>query len=343
MPSVRTIAKRAGVSITTVSRVLNNHPQVNEETRKRVLAASIEERYSPSIGRRTATSIALAYTGEPSLSSPFDSALLVGIQDEIQQSEQDLLILDLRRARQPHETMTQMFARKGVCAVILRTDSQSDHVCRQIAEEGFPHVVIGERFDDANVNYVDCDSRAASREAVEHLLGLGHRKIAICTNVVDDADHLDRLGGYRQALSDHGIDFDERLVLRIPANREGGTQLLRRLLTLPFRPTAVFVVDPMPTIGALTEARKLGIAIPEDLSILGFDDAEMRFAVVPELSAVCQDAASLGREAMGVLRNLLSTEPGPTPVRRVLRTWLEVHASTAVPSGHPLPQRAGAR
>ena len=340
MASVRSIAKRAGVSITTVSRVLNNHPQVNEETRQKVLAASREERYEPAIGRRSCTNIALLYTGELSLGSPYDSALLVGIQDKIQESEHDLMILDARRSKQATETYAQMFSRKGVCGAILRTDAKTHHICKTIADEGFPMVVIGDRIEAENVSYVDCDSRDASREAVEHLIGLGHRTIAICVNIVEDSDHLDRLAGYRQALAAHGIEFDERLILRAPANREGGVQLLRRLLTVPIRPTAAFIADPMPTIGALNEARKIGIAIPQDLSILGFDDTELRFTVVPEMSAVCQDAAALGREAMAVLSSILSQAEEQPPIRRTLRTWLEIHDSTAPPHDAARPESA---
>jgi DNA-binding LacI/PurR family transcriptional regulator len=335
MANVRLIAQRAGVSPTTVSRVLNNHPRVSEAVRRRVVAATNETGYVSSVGRKSTSNIALLYTGESSLGSPFDAALMSGMSEDMEEVGYDLVVLNARRAKHVHESFTQMFVRKGVRGAVIRTTANTRGICEAIADEGFPCVVVGDRFEKPNVNYVYSDSREASREAVEHLIGLGHRRIAICVNVVDDSDHADRLAGYRQALADNGIEHDPRLVLRIPANRNGGAQLMRRMMTIPDRPTAAFLTDPMTVIGALGEARKMGVEIPRDLSIVGFDDWEMRYSVYPELTAVCQDAVLLGREAFKALNTLLEhtggTEPFPV-TQKAMRTWLEVHGTTAPPA-----------
>jgi len=332
LPSVRTIAKRAGVSITTVSRVLNNHPHVSDSARQRVLSVSKDVGYTQSVGRRTASNIALVYTGESSLGSAFDAALLRGIEEGRQEHYYDLMILDIQRARQPNESFTQLFTRKGICGTILRTTTQAQSICEAIANEGFPAIVVADRFKNSNVSYVDCDAREACREAVEHLIGLGHRQIAICINVVDDSDHTDRVTAYKQTLLEHSIPFDPRMILRVPATREGGVHLLRRLATAPTKPTALFVADPLPAVGILAEARKLGIAIPRDLSVVGFDDTDLRLTVNPELTAVCQDAVTLGREAVSGLVKLISRDHSERqPIRTTLRAWLEIHHSTAAP------------
>ena len=259
MANVRQIAKQAGVSITTVSRVLNNHPRVSEDARQRVLAATSASRYVPAVGRRSTTNIAFAYTGESSLGSTFDAALMQGMAAGMEEFGYDLMILDVRRARLPHETYSQMFLRKGIRGVVLRTTAQTRHVCEMIASEGFPSIVIGDRFERENVSFVDCASATPSREAVEHLIGLGHRRIAIAINVIDDSDHADRLAGYREALSDHGIEVDEKLIVRAPAYRGGGVQVMRRLGTMLDPPTAVYLTDPITAVGAVNEARKMGI------------------------------------------------------------------------------------
>lgn len=328
MANIRHIAKQAGVSATTVSRVLNNHPQVSASVRARVMAVTNEIGYVPTIGRKSTSNIALVYTGVSSLGSPFDAALMFGMSGGMEEYGYDLMILDARRARQPGETYTQMFVRKGIRGAILRTTAQARSVCEAIADEGFPCVVVGDRFESPSVSFVYSDSRETSREAVEHLIGLGHRRIAICLNVVDDSDHADRLAGYRQAHADHGLEVDRKLILRVPANREGGMQLMRRLMTMPDRPTAVFITDPLTALGAMGEARKLGVEIPRDLSVVGFDDAEMRYGMYPELTAICQDAAALGREAFAALYGMLDQPDGAPVVKKALRTWLEVHAST---------------
>jgi len=332
MSSVRVIAKRAGVSITTVSRVLNNHPQVSSGVRERVLAATNESGYSPVVGRRSANNIAFVYTGEESIGSPFDAAVLHGVSRGLAEDGYDLMILSARRARLSHETFTQMFMRKGIRGALLRTTAEARPVCEAIASEGYPVVVIADRFENSSINCVYCDSLNTSREAVAHLIGQGHKRIAIGLHIITDSDHVDRLAGYRQALSDHALPFDSNLVLRAPAERSGGTQILRRLMTMPDRPTAIFITDPMTVVGLLSEARRMGVRIPEDLAVVGFDDAELRFGVYPELTAVCQDASALGFEAFRLLKTLIDRADAPDasrpdPTCKALRTWLEVHES----------------
>jgi DNA-binding LacI/PurR family transcriptional regulator len=332
MSNVRAIAKRAKVSITTVSRVLNNHPHVSEEARQRVLSISNSMGYSQSVGRRSTSNVAFVYTGASSLGSAFDAALLEGLNQGLQEHYFDLMIVEAQRGKQSAESYSQMFLRKGICGAILRTTTQSRSICEDIISEGFPAVVVADRFENKKVSYIDCDARDACREGVEHLIGLGHREIAVCVHVVDDSDHADRIAAYKQALSDHGIAFDPRLVLRVPATREGGVHLLRRLATAPSRPSAIFVADPLPAVGILAEARKLGWSIPNDLSVLAFDDTDLRLTVAPELTAVCQDAVALGREAFSALRQLMQQPHSERKaIQKTLRGWLEIHHSTAAP------------
>ena len=246
------------------------------------------------------------------------------------------MILSARRARLSHETFTQMFLRKGIRGALLRTTAKARPVCEAIANEGYPVVVVADRFENSNINCVYCDSLNSSREAVAHLIGQGHKRIAIGLHIITDSDHVDRLAGYRKALADHAIPFDSNLVLRAPAEREGGKQILRRLMTMPDRPTGIFITDPMTVVGLLSEARRMGVRIPEDLAVVGFDDAELRFGVYPELTAVCQDASALGFEAFSLLKTLIERAetpeaPMPAPVCKALRTWLEVHESASRP------------
>ncbi len=339
MPSVRDIAKSAGVSVATVSRVLNNSPRVSDEAKRKVLEVANRSRYVATVGKRSTTNIAFVYTGESSLGSPFDATLMRGMALGMEEFGFDLMVLDARRARRRHEAYSHMFMRKGIRGAVLRTTAPTVDICRQIADEGFPAVVVGSRIEEPGVSYIYSDSRQTSQEAVDHLTGLGHRRIAVCLNIVDDSDHADRLAGYRAALASAGIEYDEKMVVRATALREGGAQLIRRLMGMSPRPTAVFITDPYTAMGALNESRKAGVRVPEDLSIVGFDDAELRYMVYPEMTAVCQDALAMGREAFSVLNEMLSIKPAPvsdqvkttsrsTVIRRSMQTWLEVHDST---------------
>ena len=333
MSTVRAIAKQTGVSIATVSRVLNNHPSVSEELRNKVMSAANDRRYVSAIGKRETSTIAYVYTGDPSLGSPFDSALLEGVYDALGDSNYNLMILDLRRTRRNGESYSQMFQRLGIRGAVLRTTRGSRSICVKITDQGFPTVVVGDRFDDPRVSCVYSESRSASREAIEHLVALGHRRIAISINIVDDSDHEKRLMGYREALRDHGLEVDDKLVMRVPANRSGGSQLVRRIVTSVDRPTAIYITDPMAAVGAMYEAQKMGIRIPDDMSIVGFDDAELRYTTLPTMTAVCQDATGLGREAYRVLSQRMKKDSSP-PVSNSPAAWLEVHESTG-PVGVP--------
>src|SRR5688572_2887357 len=165
-------------------------------------------------GKRSAASnIALVYTGEPSIGCGFDAAIMCGMSRGMQDHGYDLLVLGARRSRLPGESLAGLFARKGVCGVVVRTTAGTKQVCAEIAETGLPTVVVADRVDLPNVSSIYSDSREESGEAVDHLIALGHRRIAICMNVVDDCDHADRYAAYRQSLANAGIEFDPRLVM----------------------------------------------------------------------------------------------------------------------------------
>lgn len=336
MSSVRVIAREAGVSIATVSRVLNNHPRVSQGVRDKVLAAANEKRYVAQVSKRSTANVALLYTGELSLGSPFDAQLMWGMSSGLEEYNFDLMVLDAKRSMRPGETYSQMLMRKGVRGLVLRTTLATRSVCLAIADEGFPAVVIGDRFEHEAVRFVYSDSREPSREAIEHLIALGHTRIGICLNNVDDSDHADRLLGYRQAIEENGLVWDRKLIIRTPANRPGGAQLIRRVAAMADRPTALFITDPATSAGAFKEARAAGLEIPRDLSIVGFDDGDSRFDVFPEMSAVCQDTEALGRAALQALYEVIGSGKSSTvPVRKSIRAWLEVHQSTGPPPGFP--------
>jgi DNA-binding LacI/PurR family transcriptional regulator len=326
MSTVRDIARQTGVSIATVSRVLNNHPSVSDELRNRVMEVANSRRYVSSVGKRETSNVAYVYTGDVSLGSPFDAAVLEGLYEALADSNFHLMVLDLRRTRRNGESYSQMFQRLGVRGAVLRTTHGTRSTCQNIIENNFPAVVIGDRIAGVEPSCVYCESRSASREAVEHLVSLGHRRIAISINIVEDSDHQERLAGYREAHQDHGLEIDDKLIMRAPAFRQGGSQLIRRIITSVDRPTAIYITDPMTAVGAMYEAQKMGLHIPDDISIVGFDDGELRHTVLPTMTAVCQDASGLGREAYRVLSELIKSkrpmESNPPAA------WLEVHEST---------------
>lgn len=333
MSSVRQVAKVAGVSIGTVSRVLNNHPQVSIESRAKVMDAMKRSGYDTSTRRHVESSvIAMVATGGPaSLNSPFDIAIFDGISQGIQDHAYDLMVIDAQRARRANETFVQMLQRKGIRGALLRTTSSTRRVCEEICREGFPAVVIADHFDDPQIASCSVSSDLACRKAVEHLLHLGHRRIAITLNIIDDHDHALRFEAYKQALAAAGLPVEDRLVMRVPAHRDAGAVALRQIMGMPDRPSAVFCTDPLAAVGLMHEALRMGVSIPKDLSVVGFDDTDARFGVYPRMSSVCQDAAMMGREAFAMLQRIISGRTQSPLPPSTLDCWLELHDTTAAP------------
>jgi LacI family transcriptional regulator len=327
MSTIRRVARKAGVSIATVSRVVNGSTTVAPELRDRVLSAVKRCGYSPTVGRRDAAAIALVYTGPFSIGSPYDSACLDGIVAGMLESGFDLKIIHLRRDKTPDDTYTQFFFRKGIRGVILRSTTADRDVVRAIGDEGFPAVVLGDHFEHRTLCFAYNESRAASKEGVQHLVSLGHSRIAIAANDTDDGDHQDRLDAYRETLQAANI-YDEQLEFRVPAHRLDGAQLLRKIMSLASPPTAVFIVDPLTASGAINEAHKMGLRIPDELSILGFDDTDERFMVFPTMTAICQDSRELGRQAYELLANADASQSGEPKPSVVGTAWLEINHTT---------------
>jgi DNA-binding LacI/PurR family transcriptional regulator len=335
MSTIRKVAKQAGVSIATVSRVVNGSSTVAPELRERVLDAVSRCGYAPTVGRRSEASIALVYAGPFTVGSPYDAACLDGMVTAMLETEYDLKIIHLRRDKSPDETFSQFFMRKGIRGAIVRTTCSDRDVAHAIAEEGFPSVVLGDHFEDPRLTFAFNDSRPASWEGIEHLVSLGHRRIAFASNETEDGDHIDRREAFRGALMSHNL-FDERLVFRVPARRSDGAQLMRKIMSLSTPPTAVFIADPLTAEAAINQAHELGVRIPEDLSILGFDDTDTRHSVYPSMTAICQDSCELGRLAYELLVKRCSSKLGEIEPVVQGKAWLEINHTTGRTPERPI-------
>jgi DNA-binding LacI/PurR family transcriptional regulator len=341
MASIRDVAKEAGVSIATVSRVINGHGSVADHLRRQVLAAVSRCDYSPVVGVRTRTSIALIYTGPFTPGSPYDSACIDGMVEVMRGSQYDLAIIDLRRDKGRGETFKQFFARKGICGAILRSTAAERDVVVEMAGEELPLVVLGDHFQHPTLRFVYSASAAASRQAIEHLLSLGHTRIAFAACEREDGDHRDRFEAYRTTLEARGL-FHPDLIGLIPPHRLDGEKLIRSLMTMPGRPTAAFIADPLVAVGAINEAHKMGVKIPDELSIVGFDDTDIRTLIYPKMTAVCQDSRMLGQLAFEQVVALLADERDKSEALAGHTAWLEINETTGPPpevTYHVLPNR----
>lgn len=331
MASVRKIADRAGVSIATVSRALHNERGISPDTRRRVLAVANSSGYFRATPQRGAALVGFVYIGEQTLSHPFDASVLDGLSKCLQPDGYNVVILNPQRRRQTDLEFAELIAGMGVLGVVVRTMSESRDVCAAMAELGFPHVVISERFEAGQrISYVDCDSREASIRATEYLISLGHRRIAFATHNVPDHDHLDRYNGYVEALNKHGLPVEEDLVFRHPADVAGGATVLKMTMSMRDRPTAIYFADWLLAIGGLKAAYALGVRVPQDLSIMGVDDTDLRHTVHPTLTAVCQNAFDVGAKAGQALKQILAGQAS-APLQITLPGFFEINESTGAP------------
>lgn len=328
MSSVRAIAEKAGVSISTVSRVLNNADSVSSDTRERVL--SVVGEVGPT--RRTTRGVAggaigLVYAQAFHLSHRYESAIVDGAFRALSEAGYGLSIVPLSRDRFPRESFTQYLTRRGIRGALLRVSHDTRDVCLQLARDRFPHVVLSERFDEPEINWVDANSYVNTLRAVEYLIGLGHREIAFVTHDVVDRDHADRFEGYCAGLKKHNLETRDEIVFRYPYTYSGGATAMRYIASMSPRPTAIICADPAHGVGVINTAHALGIRVPDEMSVIGFDDSGTRFEVYPTMTAVCQDASLIGVEAARWLTHQLEGAE-PTALRREITTFFEINDST---------------
>jgi DNA-binding LacI/PurR family transcriptional regulator len=339
MSSVREIAKSLGISRTTVSRAINNDPSVHPETRRRTLDMVNQLGYSPQIGRRITTYIGImAAFGSMDARSSYISHLLTGANVAAREHGYNIVLLNIVEKR-ASETFTQYFMRKGIRGLVLAGGPHDTaDMVSEIAAEGFPLVVLSDHPDDENVNFVTYDSLTGMCQAVHHLLDTGHRRIAFLRSPDQGAtDRCERELGYRMAFDKAGIPVDESLVLHVSRLSDDGAKVVMNgLLAMSNPPTAVVVAENNGSVGVLNRALELGARVPEELSIIGFDDGDSRLHTYPMMSAVCQDSYRLGTEGVGVLLDLLDDNT-KEPVRRVIPTIFEVRGTSAsAPTGNPI-------
>ena len=336
MASVRAIADLLGLSPATVSRSLNNSPEVREAVRQKVLAQARRLGYELPKKRARTSTIGIVFFNETSgpKFSGYDATIWGGVARAAISLKYDICLID-PLDRKNGESFGALLARKGLEGLIIRVDEETRHLVSTIASEGIPHVVIADRFDDPAVNYACCNSFQPSKAAVEHLVHLGHRRIAMCHNTVLDTDHRDRINAYKAVLSEANIQVEDELVISTNAEVGGGVAAINRLMSLSEPPTAIFFADPAVTVGALRRALEVGIHVPDELSVIGVDDERLRKMTHPVYTAVCQNAAELGHMAGRWLCRQLAHQPGDgekaESFRSEIEGFLEINQTTAPP------------
>jgi LacI family transcriptional regulator len=257
---------------------------------------------------------------------PFFPLLLRGATDACN-SHQYQLMLSLFTANADRQEIYQRILRSGYLdGAIVASASLDDPLVPNLLRDRISFVSVG-RYPDGRVHYVDADNVNGARMAVEHLIRLGHRRIATITGPLDMIHGQDRLSGYRQALEARGIPVEEGLIVEGDYTEASGKMAMQRLL--PVSPTAVFVASDMMAVGAMKALRQANRQVPQDIALVSFDDIPIASAIVPALTTVRQPIEHMGSMAVEVLLGVLegSSEEEVPAQRIVLPTELVIRAS----------------
>jgi LacI family transcriptional regulator len=327
------VARLAGVSTMTVSRVINNSGYISPDTRARVDRAIVELGYMPNAlarqlrSKRTKT-IALVLTD---ITNPFFTTIARGVEDAAGGLGYAVMFCNTDESETEEIEYVRMLIQRRVDGVLLVPATDSSGSLELLQKHGLPVVVLDRRACSDQVDEVRADSEAGAYLAARHLIGLGHRRIAVLTGPSRVSTSVDRVVGYRRALAEEGLEPESELILFGEFNEASGYEMTQRILADRPQPTAIFAGNNFIAFGAIRALREAGTRIPEDMSIVVFDDLPPGWAVDPFLTVVSQPAYEIGKRAAELMLERLA---GDAPAKRrtlVLPSELITRRSTAPP------------
>lgn len=329
--AMRDIAVRAGVSIATVSRVLNGRPDVSASTRAMVLQHVREVGYVSNRVARASWETGLIALSVPYLRGDCVTEIVTGAAAALQEQGARLVICNASEQPDRGAALRERLLQGVTDGALLIAPTESDTELVALLGSGFPFVVVDPKTPlSTPIPVVAAANWAGAKMATEHLIGQGHTHIGIVTGPSDWCFCFDRLAGYQAALLAAGLPFVPSLVRTAELTTAGGAQAAHHLLSLAHRPTAIFAVGDTVALGVLRAARERGLEVPGDLSVVGFDDLELASIVTPALTTVGQPFQGMGRVGIDVLHRLLQGQP-LNATRVELSTRLVVRESTAPP------------
>ncbi|KAB0677395.1 substrate-binding domain-containing protein [Aureimonas leprariae] len=329
MKGIGDLANHLGLTVGTVSRALNDRPEVSLKTRKRVQAAAAELGYVPNqsgralrkgatntVGFMLESGTAFAVGGDN-----FFHGVIAGLQQTLEPRRLDLILLPCAATEDPHEFLRRMVSRRIVDGLVISATQRQDPRIALLVQSRIPFVALGRSGDVPEHAWIDLDFAGVAKDAVSRLVGKGHRRIAAAVPASEINLRYVFTEGYRAALARNAIDFDPNLVLPVELSEAGGAALADRLLALPSRPSAVLLVNELLAIGLYHRLAQLGIQPGRDIAVIGFRENPQARFLSPHLGSYRLSLADLGI-ALG--QTLLSRIDAAREARRpepVGRLW----------------------
>jgi LacI family transcriptional regulator len=318
------VAKRAGVSQPTVSKVLNHYPHVKQSTKERVLKAIDDLGFEPDFLARSLVTNKTRTIGliVGDIANPFYAETAKVIIKEAQGCGYEIILVDTDYRRDYFEQSVKSLIAKRVDGVIIASITRKNDQIKDLQELGIPIILYNRNLDSKSVNYVELDNEKGSMLAVEHLITLGHKRIAYISGPVQYSSFQNRLEGYLLGLRKHSIDPDQHLIYEGPFDYENILQYTLRLLMadLHERPTGIIVANDQMAIAVMDAIKRFGLRIPEDMSVIGFDNIDISGSPFIGLTTVSQQKKRMAKLS---IQHLISIIEGKTAINQSIRITLE--------------------
>lgn len=306
--TIKDVAKRAGVSPSTVSRVIADHPRISPDTKEKVRSIMAELGYYPnaiarSLVNQTSNSIGLIRSRltEENFANPFFPAVIQGISSVAHKHRLSLVLSTSKTFEQEDEECLTLLRQRRVDGVILLASHRDDQLIPRLSQDGFPFVLIGRYEGSEEINWVNNDNIADAKQAVAYLLERGHRQVACLDGDPRYVVSSDRLLGYREAFLARGLQVPEGLVENSEFSVQGGYGATQRLLDRRASFSAIFAVDDLVAIGAMRALQERGVKVGRDVAVVGFNDTILGSCVQPALTSVNVPIYELGQIAVQIL------------------------------------------
>ena len=335
MATIYEVSKRVGVSVATVSRVINGSRRVSEKTREKVRAAMAELDYRPnpiaqSLASNRSNSVGVLV---PQVHGPVFAAMLSEIEEELRNAGKFTIFATGLSDGIKEQEAIRFLIDRNCDALIMHIDALTDEFIKQRMGDAVPYVIMNRVVPGLEERCISLDNERGGFEATKMLLDMGHRRIAYISGPLAWADAGARLGGHRRALESHGLRFDDRLLVEGNFKEFGGSAAMSRLLRRGRSFSAVACANDEMAAGAMDAIRARGLSIPEDISIIGFDNAPLSRYLYPKLTTVNYPIAEMGRmAARWVLRNVYNS--GDADIQHVFRPTLVPRASAVERRGN---------
>lgn len=306
--TIKDIAKKAGVSYSTVSRALNDYPEVNKQTKKKILKIAMEMQYQPNalargLVKKETKTIGLLI---PDITNPFYPELAKGVEDAANEAGYSIFLCNTNWSEKREENYLAVLQQKHIDGLIMSPSSDATEHLQYISSSGLKVVFIDSKIQIVNCTSIIINNARGGQMATEHLIQKGHKDIAFIGGQQDNFPTQERLKGYRSALNDFNIQINKNHIQFGNYSRESGYNIMCYLLKSDKKPTAVFAANDVIALGVIQAIKKFELSIPSDIAVVGFDGIE--YASLPEiqLSTISQPIYEMGKISLNTLINQLS-------------------------------------